>query len=125
MHCALLFRMADVTDSMCGLRSMPFLQRHVWNVCWSRLDGVISGFPNTYASKVGKTSDASYKVCLADLLITCRSLFELQACFSSFMSMHCSSLLSPGCKKIGGVLRACVVPFAPALGALHPSAGSE
>ena len=35
------FLVADVTDSM--------------------LDGVISGFPNTYASKVGKTSDAMYK----------------------------------------------------------------
>ena len=32
---------ADVTDSM--------------------LDGVIAGFPATYAAKVGKTSDAMYK----------------------------------------------------------------
>ena len=32
---------ADVTDSM--------------------LDGIIDGFPNTYASKVGKTSDEMYK----------------------------------------------------------------
>ncbi|CAJ1365936.1 unnamed protein product [Effrenium voratum] len=53
------FIMADVTDSM--------------------MDGIISGFPNTYASKVGKTSDAAYK-----------------ACFSSFMSMHCSSIF-PRC----------------------------
>jgi len=35
------FIIADVTDSM--------------------LDGIIAGFPNTYASKVGKTSDAMYK----------------------------------------------------------------
>lgn len=35
------FVIADVTDSM--------------------LDGVIAGFPNTYASKVGKTSDDMYK----------------------------------------------------------------
>ena len=35
------FIIADVTDSM--------------------LDGVIAGFPNTYASKVGKTTDAMYK----------------------------------------------------------------
>lgn len=35
------FIIADVTDSM--------------------LDGVIAGFPNTYATKVGKTSDAMYK----------------------------------------------------------------
>ena len=35
------FVIADVTDSM------P--------------DGIISGFPNTYATKVGKTSDAMYK----------------------------------------------------------------
>ena len=35
------FVIADVTDSM--------------------LDGIISGFPNTYATKVGKTSDAMYK----------------------------------------------------------------
>ena len=35
------FVIADVTDSM--------------------MDGYISGFPNTYASKVGKTSDEMYK----------------------------------------------------------------
>ena len=35
------FVIADVTDSM--------------------LDGIIAGFPNTYATKVGKTSDAMYK----------------------------------------------------------------
>jgi hypothetical protein len=53
------FVIADVTDSM--------------------LDGVIDGFPNTYATKVGKTSDAMYK-----------------ACFASYMSMHCSSIF-PRC----------------------------
>lgn len=45
----------------------------------SMLDGVIAGFPNTYGAKVGKTSDAMYK-----------------ACFSSYMSMHCSSIF-PRC----------------------------
>ena len=86
--------MADVTDSMCGLRSMPFLQRHVWNVWW-RLDGVISGFPNTYASKVGKTSDASYKACLADLLTTlsehslsCRPAFPASCRCTAHHSCH-------------------------------------
>jgi len=53
------FVIADVTDSM--------------------LDGYISGFPNTYATKVGKTSDEMYK-----------------ACFGSVMSMMCSSLF-PRC----------------------------
>jgi len=53
------FVLADVTDSM--------------------LDGVVAGFPNTYATKVGKTSDQTYK-----------------ACFSSYMSMHCSSIF-PRC----------------------------
>lgn len=53
------FTIADVTDSM--------------------LDGYIAGFPNTYATKVGKTSDEMYK-----------------ACFSSYMSMMCSSLF-PRC----------------------------
>jgi len=53
------FVIADVTDSM--------------------LDGYIAGFPNTYAEKVGKTSDALYK-----------------ACFSAYMSMHCSSVF-PRC----------------------------
>jgi len=53
------FTIADVTDAM--------------------LDGYISGFPNTYAGKVGKTSDAMYK-----------------ACFSAYMSMHCSSIF-PRC----------------------------
>ena len=49
------FVVADITDAM--------------------LDGLISGFPNTYATKVGKTSDKAYK-----------------SCFGAFMSMHCSSL---------------------------------
>jgi len=53
------FTLADVTDSM--------------------LDGYIAGFPNTYATKVGKTSDEMYK-----------------ACFSSYMSMMCSSIF-PRC----------------------------
>merc|ERR1712187_135490 len=53
------FVIADVTDSM--------------------LDGVIAGFPNTYASKVGKTTDAMYKTC-----------------FAAYMSMHCSSIF-PRC----------------------------
>ena len=38
------FVVADITDAM--------------------LDGLISGFPNTYATKVGKTSDKAYKRCL-------------------------------------------------------------
>ena len=53
------FVMADMTDS--------------------QLDGYIAGFPNSYASKVGKTSDTMYKMC-----------------FQSFMSMHCSSIF-PRC----------------------------
>jgi len=53
------FTIADVTDAM--------------------LDGYIAGFPNTYAQKVGKTSDSLYK-----------------ACFSAYMSMHCSSIF-PRC----------------------------
>lgn len=53
------FVLADVTDAM--------------------LDGVVAGFPNTYATKVGKTSDEMYKTC-----------------FASYMSMHCSSVF-PRC----------------------------
>lgn len=53
------FTIADVTDAM--------------------LDGYIAGFPETYAEKVGKTSDSLYK-----------------ACFSAYMSMHCSSVF-PRC----------------------------
>merc|ERR1719272_248918 len=45
----------------------------------SVLDGIIAGFPAAYAEKVGKTSDEMYK-----------------ACFSAFMSMHCSSIF-PRC----------------------------
>lgn len=80
------FVIADVTDSM--------------------LDGVIAGFPNTYASKVGKTSDAMYK-----------------ACFASYMSMHCSSIF-PRCTApqsrdeampVGGrvplCLHLCIIPL--------------
>ena len=37
------FLIADVTDRM--------------------LDGYIASFPNTYASKVGQTSDKMYKLC--------------------------------------------------------------
>jgi len=53
------FTIADVTDGM--------------------LSGYVSGFPNTYAEKVGKTSDKMYK-----------------ACFSAYMSMHCSAIF-PRC----------------------------
>lgn len=53
------FLIADVTDRM--------------------LDGYIAGFPNTYASKVGQTSDKMYK-----------------SCFASYMSMMCSSIF-PRC----------------------------
>merc|ERR1712032_235795 len=53
------FVIADVTDAM--------------------MEGYISGFPTTYATKVGKTSDAMYK-----------------SCFSAYMSMHCSSIF-PRC----------------------------
>jgi hypothetical protein len=80
------FVIADVTDSM--------------------LDGVIAGFPNTYASKVGKTSDAMYK-----------------ACFASYMSMQCSSIF-PRCTApqsrdepipVGGrvplCLHLCIIPL--------------
>ena len=42
------FVIADVTDSM--------------------LDGVIAGFPNTYASRVGKTNDEMYKASRAQSL---------------------------------------------------------
>jgi len=80
------FFLADVTDSM--------------------LDGYIVGFPNTYASKVGKTDDTMYK-----------------GCFASYMSMHCSSIF-PRCTAplsrdeplpVGGrvptCLHLCVVPL--------------
>ena len=50
------FIMADVTDAT--------------------LDGYIAGFPNTYATKVGKTSDAQYKMCFASAMsMMCGSLF--------------------------------------------------
>ena len=80
------FVIADVTDAM--------------------LDGVIAGFPNTYATKVGKTSDEMYR-----------------SCFASYMSMHCSSVF-PRCSApqssdapspVGGrvplCLHLCVMPL--------------
>lgn len=80
------FFLADVTDSM--------------------LDGYVAGFPNTYASKVGKTDDVMYK-----------------GCFASYMSMHCSSIF-PRCSvplsrdepfPVGGrlptCLHLCIVPL--------------
>ena len=70
------------------------------------LDGYIAGFPSTYAKKVGKTSDSMY-----------------QACFSSYMSMMCSSMF-PRCTTpqsrdepipIGGrvpmCLHMCILPL--------------
>ena len=53
------FTMADATDK--------------------QLDGYIAGFPNSYATKVGKTDDFQYKTC-----------------FIAFMSMHCSAIF-PRC----------------------------
>lgn len=53
------FTIADVTDSM--------------------LDGMIAGFPNTFATKVGKTRDSVYG-----------------QCFASYMTMQCSSIF-PRC----------------------------
>jgi hypothetical protein len=44
-----------------------------------QLDGYIAGFPNSYATKVGKTDDTLYKTC-----------------FIAFMSMHCSAIF-PRC----------------------------
>merc|ERR1719161_1102818 len=80
------FVLADVTDAV--------------------LDGVLAGFPNTYAEKVGKTSDAMYK-----------------SCFSAYMSMQCSSIF-PRCTTpqsrdepvpVGGrvpmCLHLCIVPL--------------
>lgn len=55
------FVLADVTDSM--------------------MDGVVAGFPATYAQKVGKTSDETYKACAA-----------------AYFSMHCASLF-PRCEN--------------------------
>lgn len=43
------------------------------------MDGYIAGFPNTYATKVGKTSDGMYK-----------------SCFSAYKSMQCSAIF-PRC----------------------------
>merc|ERR1711879_719457 len=43
------------------------------------MDGMMDGFPATYAQKVGKTSDAMYR-----------------ACGQAYFSMHCSSLF-PRC----------------------------
>jgi len=55
--------------------------------------GYIAGFPSTYAEKVGKTSDALYKggpwFCSTSLYN--EALAFLAACFSAYMSMHCSS----------------------------------
>mmetsp|Transcript_57224 Transcript_57224/g.177592 ORF Transcript_57224/g.177592 Transcript_57224/m.177592 type:complete len:420 (+) Transcript_57224:78-1337(+) len=55
------FVIADVTDAL--------------------LNSVVAGFPNTYANKVGKTTDIMYKLC-----------------FSAYMSMHCSSVF-PRCTE--------------------------
>lgn len=53
------FLVADMTDAM--------------------MDGYLAGFPDTYANKVGKTSDRLYK-----------------ACGSAYFSMHCSAIF-PRC----------------------------
>jgi len=75
------FVIADVTDTV--------------------MDGYIDGFPNTYASKVGSTDDATYK-----------------GCFASYMSLQCSSLfprcLGPGPlsgQRTPTCLHLCVIPL--------------
>jgi hypothetical protein len=63
------FVMADVTDAT--------------------LDGYIAGFPNTYATKVGKTSDAQYKLCFASAMsMMCGSLFPRCAAPQSHNDMN-------------------------------------
>lgn len=80
------FLVADMTDAM--------------------MDGYLAGFPDTYANKVGKTSDRLYK-----------------ACGSAYFSMHCSAIF-PRCTMpmsrdeaipIGGrvplCLHLCILPL--------------
>ena len=42
----------------------------------SHLDGCIAGFPNSHATKLGKTSDIMYKLCFVAFMTTlCSSIF--------------------------------------------------
>jgi len=80
------FALASVTDSM--------------------LDGVIAGFPTTFATKVGKTSETVY-----------------ESCFAAYMSMHCSAIFPmcsapqareepiPGIGRVPLCLHLCVIPL--------------
>ena len=57
------FTIADVTDGMMdgGCAFSVSLAGCVRFLSRVYISGYIAGFPNTYAEKVGKTSDASYK----------------------------------------------------------------
>ena len=54
------FTIADVTDAMLDGTSLAD-QLVLFRCRFVRHSGYIAGFPNTYAEKVGKTSDALYK----------------------------------------------------------------
>merc|ERR1712048_76005 len=70
------------------------------------MDGYIAGFPDTYAAKVGKTSDAMYK-----------------ACGSAFLTMHCSAIFPrcsmpfardeaiPGMGRVPLCFHLCILPL--------------
>lgn len=80
------FIVADVTDSI--------------------MDGYMASFPNTFASKVGKASDAVYK-----------------SCFASYMSLQCSSIFprcispdsadspAPATGRVPPCLHMCILPL--------------
>ena len=61
---------------------------------FAHMFGYIAGFPNTYAGKVGKTSDALYKGCpctCKEPVVCFASWPFFSACFSAYMSSMISS----------------------------------
>ena len=58
------FTIADVTDAMMdgtAVIACHYFAVVPWLPLFEFVPGYIAGFPNTYAEKVGKTSDALYK----------------------------------------------------------------
>lgn len=56
----------------CWMVQVPWEPIALYTFC-SRSQGYIAGFPNTYAGKVGKTSDALYKgrPCSCEVVVVC------------------------------------------------------
>ena len=87
------FTIADVTDAMLDGMCLADQLVSVFRCQCVRHLGYIAGFPNTYAEKVGKTSDALYKGVARTLHETALGLVMSLLCCSLFLGIHEHALL--------------------------------